>query len=156
MIIRGLTLEALKECASKTGVDLYNLRPCGRGFAFVLRPLRGVDKYRAIGKRKSWDDGEDQHRRKWAVCYHGHADFMGRVFEVNQQAVIVSKMARFDGALDFYKKRDRVADADVGSQVDPRCYGDACYCDGVPPWVEAGFKKRKTWLVHKKLADAAE
>lgn len=64
-----------------------------------------------------------------AVCYHGHRDFMRKVFEHNRDAVIGTKMAAYRGEEDFEAKHQVIAYRNMGSQMYPISYGEACDCN---------------------------
>ncbi len=123
MEVRGLNLGQLESAATDTGAELYNVRQKrqdGMGHAFVIRPLGELfRKYTPHTGRKVW-----------AVCYHGHAAFMQRVFDINPDATIISAMERFDGVQDFREKACDVGDQNVGSSYQPAYFSTACKCDG--------------------------
>lgn len=144
MIIRGLSREQLEECARQAQVRLYNMRPKGTGWALVLRPMPelcpsclgsggighcnrcGASGY--VGSGDKWRSRK-RGRRVWAVCFHGHMDFMLRVFDKNVQATIISSIARYDGLRNFAEKFMRVGELNVGSMLEPVCADEACDCD---------------------------
>jgi len=110
MRIDGLTLSQMERIAQQTGVELYNvrvhpLRPthieCG------LRPPHGAQTYR----KRSFSG-----RQCWAVCYHGHYEFLRRVFAAN-------------GKAEFEEKAPTVGEANVGSMGQPVQFRDACDCE---------------------------
>ena len=122
MEVRGLTLDQITSAATDTGVELYNVRQKrrdGTSHAFVIRPLGELF-------RKFSPPG----RRVWAVCYHGHAAFMQRVFDINPEATLISMMERFNGRADFQDKACAVANHNVGSAYQPADFGNACKCAG--------------------------
>jgi hypothetical protein len=91
MVITGVNREMLDEIAAKMGIMIYE-KPRNRTGSIVLRPLTGSDEYRATGRHG---------RRKWAVTWEGHRDFMQEVFKVNPKAVIRSCKATYNGVESF-------------------------------------------------------
>ncbi len=117
MQVRGLDQQQLEQAATDTGVRLVNFRPQGRGFAFTLG-LEG----------ELWRRRSPSGRKVAAVCYHGHAAFMQRVFQLNQDAVLISAQVRYDGRVDFVAKA-----CDVGQRTFDRkgtTYAELCDCTG--------------------------
>lgn len=121
MKVTGVGLSELYRFADEVGVQLYNVRPDGRGTSFVLRPLDG-DHYRATNA---------EGRRKWAVCFHGHYDFMERMFHAYPDAKLRSAMAKFDGLVGFENWAGVVGEANVGSLIRPLAFKNSCKCAAV-------------------------
>lgn len=119
MQIRGLTEQQLETAATDVGVCLVNVRRAGRGFAFTLG-LTG----------ELWRRRGHSGRKVAAVCYHGHAAFMQRVFDANPEAVIISAMSRFDGVRDFQNRACLIGERNIGSLMRPLEYNAACDCEG--------------------------
>jgi hypothetical protein len=122
MKIKGVGQAELERIAKDLGLILYNTKRVGNFVQFVLRPPHGAlpdAKFRAVGQNG---------RRKWAVCYHGHEEFMAEVFAINSNAIIASRMVRFDGEEEFHQKKDDAYNQNVGSQLSPLTYGNACNC----------------------------
>lgn len=113
-----------------------NDRIMGRYFGFVLRmaentPTRKAeredDHHPAMRYRKL---GSDMKRWTGAVCFHGHKEFMDRVFERFPDAIIRTKLAAYLGREDFEAKwsatgMDRHGPAYMGMQ-----YREFCNCHG--------------------------
>jgi len=126
MRIDGLTLSQMERIAQQTGVELYNvrvhpLRPthieCG------LRPPHGAQTYR----KRSFSG-----RQCWAVCYHGHYEFLRRVFAANSQARVKAGrgfQVAYNGKAEFEEKAPTVGEANVGSMGQPVQFRDACDCE---------------------------
>lgn len=117
MLVKGLTDTELKNIAKKLGVEPYNFRPKGKGFAFVLRPFG--ETYR----RRSHTG-----RRIWAVCWHGYRDYMREVFKLNPDAQIVTAHANYKGLDGFEHLYRNTGHANIGSMMSPMQYADACEC----------------------------
>lgn len=124
MYVKGITTTQAEDAAAKVGVELYNMRPERKGIAFVLRPKYQSTTFRAINKHRG------AHRRKWAVCWHGHRDFMRELFKVNPDAVISSVLATYKGEDDFEHKFEDTGYTNIGSQMYPVYARQGCDCEG--------------------------
>lgn len=130
MQVRGLTESDIRAAALDAGVRLVNFRPQGRGFAFTLG-LQGELWRRLSHEHPNWTNRNGtpyKPRKIAAVCFHGHAAFMQRVFDANPDAVIISAMARFDGVAAFQAEACNVGERNVGSDYYPQEYNRACTC----------------------------
>jgi hypothetical protein len=128
MIARRITFEQLRQAAVAVGlrVDAQPENRPGTSWRFTLRTTSRHYGRRGFSRRRS--DGE-RRRVGGAVCWHGHRDFMRRLFDLAPDAVIISSFIRYDGAADFERKHLSTYDRNVGSQIDPVCYGDLCDCE---------------------------
>lgn len=119
MIARGVTREQIAEAAQAVGVAT-DIGPKGRGWTFTLS-LRPDKKYQRRGHAG---------RKVNAVCWHGHYDFMFKLFTAQPDATLISAMARYDGRADFENNADGSGARNIGSQMHPLAYEDACDCNG--------------------------
>ena len=117
MIARGVTAGQLAGAAKTVGVHLKDVRPNGRGTAFTLA-LDG-EKYRRRGHSG---------RRIAAVCWHGHYDFFQEVYHQEEGAIIITAQARYNNRADFEYSAEATGSQNIGSQVEPLAYQDACDC----------------------------
>jgi len=102
-IYSTLAASDLESIAQRLGIITYNVADHGmvsRGrnagkhkVSLVLRPQTGSDRYRAFADYSG--------RRKWAVTWEGHRDFMTNVFARDQSATIDSALARYRGVQEF-------------------------------------------------------
>lgn len=69
-----------------------------------------------------------QGRRSVAACWHTHRDFMRILFTLYPDAVLVSRMARYEGADGFRRTFNATGYANRGSMMQPLCARDACDC----------------------------
>ena len=129
----------LYDIAEEIGVALsdrgtvYNYRmpitKVGRAYSFGLRPTSyknpctGDHKYQRVSASVFQNE-----RRVFAVCWHGHRDFMLALFDRDPDARIKSAMADYKGALDFLDKYPDTAYGNVGSQMYPQYASDVCKC----------------------------
>jgi hypothetical protein len=131
MKVWGVAPEVLRAVAESFGFRLYNDSRVGRATQFVLRPGPAMgNKYRRTsasfygGFRK---DGTP--RRVWAVCYHGHWDFMEALFALNPEARVKTAKADYRGLAGFNALAPAVGDQNIGARIAPVAYADACLCD---------------------------
>jgi len=123
MFIRNVTLEQLGDAlraADPSGNLTFNrLDPKGRGFNMTLRVRDSKGRFHRRGYSG---------RRLTAACYHGHYAFMESLFDLEPEAVIRSAMATYDGQEQFYNTAGNAGYRNIGSQMTPLCYEDACDC----------------------------
>lgn len=125
MLIKGITITQAERAAMQTGVALYSVEGVkGRGWSGVKCVLRPLDRdtYRAVNVFRG------AHRRKWAVCWHGHREFMRRVFEINPAAEIKSCVARYRGREEFEQTHGATGDLNAGNRVYYVAARDMCDC----------------------------
>lgn len=93
MNVKGATVGALESIAREVGVKVKAV-PAGPSVNFRLSP--DGEKYRLKNRSTG--------RRMNAVCWHGHRDFLRRLFEANPDAVVGSTLAMYKGGEDFRRK----------------------------------------------------
>ena len=70
----------------------------------------------------------NQGRRVNAVCWHGHLAFFRKVYQTAPDAVIHTAMATYRSAEDLERDKWESYDKNVGPQIAPMSYGEACMC----------------------------
>jgi len=144
-----VTMFTLHDIATELGIQVYDYDHLGhrvRGkyagrdaYKFVLRPpYHGKNaakptreqKYRLI-KDKLWNDGGkgDGRRAAWAVCWHGHWEFMMGVFDHDPNAIFVTRESTWDGVEDFLARAEASGTRNIGSQIMQASYNSQCNCD---------------------------
>ena len=130
MKIKGVSEQAIYNVAYGLGFRPDNVRRKGNYTLFVLRmalptpprkanPNHPALHYRKHGYSKNWT---------FAVCFHGHKEFMDRIFEINPNAIIRTCKAAYLGMNDFANKFESVGDLNAGSMLNPIRYRDMCNC----------------------------
>lgn len=134
-----LTDDALYDIANAVGVSIAcgqsvnrtrtPIDKVGRAYSFSLRPTEGKDEH---GNRQyqrisasAWSSG----RRVFAVCWHGHRDFMRAIFEHDPNARIKSYVADYKGRDDFERNFGQTGFHNIGSMMYPMFMKDACVCN---------------------------
>lgn len=102
----------------------------GDRFAFTLRtdpahPMAGHPKAPPVWTRRAQGSGSVLGGK---VCWHGHRAFMAALFALAPDATLRSAFATYRGAAGFRSAHGATADRNVGSQVRPVSYADACTC----------------------------
>jgi hypothetical protein len=134
MKIKGVSEQAINNAAQSLGFRLDNVRQKGNYTLFVLRmatrtpspkerrefPNHPFLRYRKHGHCREYT---------FAVCFHGHKEFMDKIFEINPCAVIRTCKAVYLGQTDFANKYDNVGHSNAGSMMNPIQYMDMCDCD---------------------------
>lgn len=137
MIVKRVYRGVIEDIAKRLNVRVENLRQNRRGdLCFVLRP--NDDKYRAYTVRyERVDDPGDlfeparkyraQFRRKGAVCWHGHRDFMRAIFVHNPEASINTCLAQYRNAEDFEDKYEATGENGGGPMGYGMVHGQVSY-----------------------------
>jgi len=132
MIIWGLTHEDMNKALEVTNKDydgnvMFKSGPDkkGNGLSFTLRVASG----KLLGHRLGFPNHEGKQRRIASACWHVHRDFMSACFAINPEARIKSTMADYQGISDFEYSFEQTGDQNIGSQVHPLYFRDACECE---------------------------
>lgn len=141
MLVRKVTVEQIERAFARVNRDWQTcvkpyaggwgssraaITPVGRGYRFTLRltdskaPFhrRAQQRYRSTSAPK----------RMPSVCWHGHKAFMLALFMEQPDAVIITGMARYNGLAGFTREHEATYERNIGSQMMPQAYGDACDC----------------------------
>jgi len=114
MHVWGVSDADLSRIANEVGVEMR-----GTAKAFRILPIPG-GRYQRLS--------HDGTRRVHAVCWHGHRDFMVRLFDEYPEARLKSAMADYRGRDDFIETHEATASRNIGSIMNPTQYGMACLC----------------------------
>lgn len=122
VVITKLSSTQLDSIAKSLNLQLYGLqshrRRDGRWqHRFVLRPCGKEFRRRGFVRRTIW-----------AVCWHGHYDFLERLFASDPDAVVRSSLATYRGVGEFKLKAIATGDRRVGSLLNPYLYRELCSC----------------------------
>lgn len=118
-----LNAETLRVLGSGLGIEVFvsrtwKTRAGKNAIAFTL----------GLGKSRHYQRKGYSGRRIWAVCYHGHRDFMQALFNADNFAILSSAMIRYEGREDFNANYRSIGDRNIGSVMSPLYYSEACYC----------------------------
>jgi hypothetical protein len=147
MKIIGCTLADLLRIAQETRVRIANtgawnyrraphdrVRKDGRPeTSFTLRTLyrEDVPKGEAIPYRRhsNHQNRNGEYRTIGGpLCWHGHRDFMARLFDEFPSAVLTSAFARYEEKTGFLRNFAETGTRNIGSQASPMYYQNACFC----------------------------
>jgi len=127
MKVWHVSADELQDVANEVGVELKDVRKDGRALRFQLRPcgmrIDGDYKY-----QRTSSSGFRPERRVFAVCWHGHRDFMSRVFKLRPDARIKTTWADYKGAKNFADTFEATARLNVGSRMYPMQADSVCKC----------------------------
>lgn len=115
-------------CAEVSDVDGMKKRRNGsyqRKIRFRILPQKGSERYQKIKQTPYTKSGE---RKAYAVCWHGHRDFMFKLFELDPNARLQTAMADYRGMEGFRATYPETAHKNVGSMMFPVSAQDECHC----------------------------
>ena len=110
----------LRTAAESVGVELSQVKDRGAWLKFTLKPVSKSDLYRRVSHTG---------RRVNAVCWHGHRDFMLKLFELCPDAILKTSLATYKGKEDFLRQFENTGWNNCGSMASPLTYRDACNCE---------------------------
>jgi hypothetical protein len=129
MKVWGLNEQELQHAATEVGVTPHQLREDGRALRFTLRPDRSLGKLGGDYKyQRTSSSGFHPDRKVFAVCWHGHRDFMLEVFKCNPEARIKTMWADYKDREDFLDKYEATGYHNVGSMMYPMQAREVCNC----------------------------
>ena len=67
-------------------------------------------------------------RKVNAICWHGFKDFLTNLFDQYPKLRVVTAQITYNGYDEFMSKFESTAIINIGSQVQPLNYEDACFC----------------------------
>ena len=85
------------------------------------------DKYQRTGFMYS--ENLKRYNKVSAICWHGFRDFMKAMYKLDHNLRFVTAKATYKNKDDFYIKFPDTAYKNIGSQMNPINFGDACLCD---------------------------
>ena len=131
----GWTGEQLSQAAEAVNVVLFKVRNLygkrAPRYRFRILPVRTSRKR---GERAQWQRQSTAgmtwgpERAVWAVCWHGHREFMRELFKANPDGIIRTAKATYQGSEHFESTHRTTAYANIGSIAFPVGMAEACYC----------------------------
>lgn len=127
----------LETIARETQVTLYETRADGLAVRTGLRPDRSTAQFdRDYGARGMWlhrwqrrsASPFSTERKVHAVCWHGHYEFMRRLFERFPGARVKTTFADYRGIHEFADKFEATGYRNIGAPIMPVQMREACYC----------------------------
>ena len=127
MKVKGITEQALRFAVESVSHLRYNgnivfKREPDRKGNFLFFTLTVVNSRNKGGRRSH------SGRRVAAACWHAHRDVMRAIFETAPDAILVTALARYEGAADFADKFEATGDTNIGSAFNPLEMRYACDC----------------------------
>jgi hypothetical protein len=101
-------------------IRFKRIEPRGRRYLFTLTVN---DSHKAGGRISAFNN-----RRVCAACWHVHGDFFDALIKVNEKAEIISSGGP-DGKIIINKDGGNWQDRNIGSQMQPLYYSEACDCE---------------------------
>jgi len=124
MYAKGVTIKEINaiaaECGFTTDASLNN-----RGqIRFRIFPTSDRQRKLSTG----WGS---RGRRVNAVCWHGHRDFMYKMFDKFPHATLKTSIVTYKGLDDFTEKFNETGWKNVGPMIAPVFYREACKCEEI-------------------------
>ena len=122
----NLNLKDIEKSANDLGIEaniIYNSSNC---FNVKLNRSNN-DKYQRTGFMYS--ENLKRYNKVSAICWHGFRDFITAMYELDGNLRFVTAKATYKNKNDFYIKFPDTAYNNIGSQMHPLNYADACLCD---------------------------
>ena len=140
----SITQDTLDSIASELGITVSEYSWLGQrvrgkfkgkaAHKLLLRPDRSSgaaprdQRFRLIRDNPYANSG-DGRRAVWAVCWHGHFNFMAKVFELDPTATFQTGFDTWAGQDDFFARAPASGTRNIGSMMYPLNYNGACDCD---------------------------
>jgi hypothetical protein len=115
----GLTRDEIEVIAGSLLMEVREHDMRGKFHKFILRPL----------DETAWRYRSSRGRKVHAICYHGFAAFLLKVYESFPHATVITMFSRYNDSQDFRDKYKLIENDNVGSLFNPVERGDACGCD---------------------------
>ena len=81
-------------------------------------------------QRTGFYNNKDGSKRKVnAICWHGFRDFISEIYKFHPHVRVVSSTATYLNKQDFEYKYPNTAYKNIGSQIQPLEYHNACLCN---------------------------
>jgi len=128
MKIKGISEAGLRAALAEASAKLYadnlqfNREPEKKG-NFLHFTLRVKDCHKIGAARASTSN-----RRLVAACWHAHRDVMRAIFRRTPDALLVTALARYEGAAGFEHEFPYTGQQNAGSMMQPRARQDCCEC----------------------------
>lgn len=131
------TVRELETIARETQVTLFETRADGLAVRFSLRPDRTTGEFdRDYGRRgmtlHRWQRRSaspfSTERKIHAVCWHGHYEYLRRLFERFPNARVSTAFADYRGIRGFADNFEATGYRNIGAPVMPVSMREACYC----------------------------
>lgn len=127
MKLWNVSLEQLQEALNQANRDyagnltFKSIFPNGKHINFTLT----VHSSRSPGARRGF-----RGQRIAAACWHAHRDVMHEIFDGVPDARLKSGMIDYRGRDDFESNHHGTGYRNIGSQLEPLSYQQACDCEG--------------------------
>lgn len=163
MIVKNVPINVIEQCAESIGATLYNdldksTKRTPYAYQFRLVPTdasKDQDHYIRISDAPYTNHG---YRRVNAVCWHGHAVFMAKIYASYPNAVIRTAFTTYTCAADFFARfmTDGIPAHDKLSIVTHRdTYKHACLCDSQDQYsVDVAIKDARADVANIMLESA--
>jgi len=125
--IQGITAAQLRTAIETTSAELYNNNltfnrdpeQIGSWIHFTLKINDCHGPGAHLGTR----------RRTVYACWHAHRDAIRAIFRATPDALLITKLARYEGSNGFKHEFPMTGTQNVGSLVQPRNRQDCCECN---------------------------
>lgn len=112
--------EYIQEAAAEIGVALYDDKRVGRRVQFTIRPIRG--------RANPWQKVSHSGRKAFASCFRGHRELFRAVYRRDPGVTFSAGDVTYLNSEHFERTYQEVGYQNIGSQVEPLEWKDACTC----------------------------
>lgn len=121
MLVKGVPESDVLRFAAIIGVQVKITGRQGKYIRFKLFPIG--NHYRKIRRNMG------RERRVNEVCWHGHRRFMSLLFDQYPDATLETALITYQGQQGFDLNHDATGWKNIGSQIYPVFYREACKCE---------------------------
>ena len=136
MKIKGITDADLRAAVQRASDEFY------RGNITFKREPERRGNFLNFTLTVKWSGGSgaarsasmfNRGRKVSAACWHAHRDVMRAIFKTAPDALLITALARYEGAVGFEHEFPYTGTANVGPRIDPIARQDCCECSEVQP-----------------------
>ena len=116
----------LHEIKLKLNIDIDYNAISNNCFRVKLNKKKENKNYQRTG---FYTNKDGTPRKINAICWHGFRDFLLNLYEHSDKLRVVTAQATYLNKEDFLNKYPDTAYNNIGSQIQPMNYADACLCE---------------------------
>lgn len=135
MTIKGITPSQFHSLVEEVSSSLYQdnlkVKNCSPLSSNRIRATVTVKSSKGRGARLSYPNSQGKQHHLAAACWHAYRDVLSRLFQFNPEASVRTAHAIYKGREDFLLKFEATGKHNIGSEMFPLYYREACSCEEV-------------------------